>query len=137
MDQTGLWGSEQDPFSFLLEHGAVAKAPHAGGFRQMFDALPAAVYITDAEGRLIYFNPAAVEFSGHVPELGVDAWCVTWKLYYPDGTPMPYDRCPMAIALREGRVVRGVEAIAERPDGTRIWFEPYPTPLRDGAGRII
>ena len=39
-------------------------------FREMIDALPAAIYTTDAEGRLTHFNPAAVEFSGRMPELG-------------------------------------------------------------------
>jgi PAS domain S-box-containing protein len=106
-------------------------------FHEMIDALPAAIYTTDAEGRLTHFNPAAVELSGRTPELGTDYWCVTWKLYYPDGTPMPHDECPMAIALKEGRAVRGSEAIAERPDGQRIWFEPYPTPLRDSEGRVV
>ena len=106
-------------------------------FREMIDALPAAVYTTDAEGILTHFNPAAVEFAGRLPELGADKWCVTWKLYYPDGTPMPHEECPMAITLKEGRVIRGVEAIAERPDGKRIWFEPYPTPLRDNEGIVI
>ena len=43
----------------------------------------------------------------------------------------------MAIALKENRPVRGCEAIAERPDGTRIPFIPYPTPLRDAEGRLI
>ncbi|MGH9782173.1 MAG: PAS domain-containing protein, partial [Candidatus Acidiferrales bacterium] len=28
-------------------------------FREMIDALPAAIYTTDAEGRLTHFNPAA------------------------------------------------------------------------------
>src|SRR2546430_16731334 len=98
------------------------------GFRGMLDALPAAIYVTDRHGKITYFNPACVAFSGRTPELGSDHWCVTWKLFYPDGTPMPHDQCPMAIALREGRVVRGQEAIAERPDGSRGWFEPYPTP---------
>jgi PAS domain S-box-containing protein len=106
-------------------------------FREMIDALPVAIYTTDAEGRLTHFNPAAVALSGRVPELGTDHWCVTWKLYYPDGTPMPHDECPMAIALREGRIIDGAEAIAERPDGSRIWFTPYPTLLRDATGRII
>ena len=105
--------------------------------REVIDALPAAIYTTDAEGRLTHFNPAAVEFSGRVPELGTDQWCVSFRLYHADGTPMPHDQCPMAIALKEGRIVRGVQAIAERPDGTRIWFEPYPTPLRDETGRVI
>jgi len=106
-------------------------------FRQMIDALPAAVYTTDAQGRLTHFNPACIEFSGRTPELGTDQWCVSWKLYHADGTPMPHDECPMAIALKEGRIVRGVEAIVERPDGTRLWFAPYPTPLRDAEGKTI
>jgi PAS domain S-box-containing protein len=106
-------------------------------FREMIDALPAAIYTTDAAGRLTHFNPECIELSGRVPQLGSDQWCVTWKLYHPDGTPMPHDECPMAIALKEGRIIRGTEAIAERPDGTRIWFMPYPTPLRDAAGCVV
>lgn len=92
-------------------------------------------YTTDAEGRLTHFNQAAVEFSGRLPDLGTDRWCVSWRLYYPDGRPMPHDECPMAIALRENRPVRGADIIVERPDGTRIWCAPYPTPLRDAEGR--
>jgi PAS domain S-box-containing protein len=88
-------------------------------------------------GRLTHFNRAAVEFSGRTPQLGTDQWCVSWKLYHSDGTPMAHDECPMAIALREGRVVRGAEAIAERPDGKRIWFTPYPTPMRDAEGKVV
>jgi len=106
-------------------------------FRQMIDALPAAIYTTDAQGRLTHFNPACVELSGRTPELDNDQWCVSWKLYHADGTPMPHDECPMAIALKEGRIVRGVEAIIERPDGTRRWFIPYPTPLRDSEGKVV
>ncbi len=50
-------------------------------FREMIDALPTAIYTTDAEGRITHFNPAAVEFSGRMVELGTDQWCVSWKLY--------------------------------------------------------
>jgi PAS domain S-box-containing protein len=102
---------------------------------QLLQALPAAVYTTDAEGRLTYFNEAAVEFAGRRPEVG-QMWCVTWRLYYADGTPMPHEECPMAVALNENRPVYGEEAIAERPDGTRRWFAPYPTPLRNSAGKL-
>jgi PAS domain S-box-containing protein len=105
-------------------------------YRFVIEALPAAVYTTDAEGRLTMFNQAAVELSGRVPEIGTDSWCVTWKLYHPDGRPMPHDEYPMAMALKEGKPNRGQEAIAERPDGSRINFIPYPTPLRDSAGQI-
>jgi PAS domain S-box-containing protein len=106
-------------------------------FRTMIDALPAAVYTTDAAGRLTHFNPACVTLSGHLPEIGTDHWCVSWKMYRPDGTPLPHDQCPMAVALKEGRSVRGEQIIAERPDGSRAWIEPYPTPLRDGEGNLV
>jgi two-component sensor histidine kinase len=33
--------------------------------------------------------------------------------------------------------VRGVEAQAERPDGTRWPFLPFPTPLRDLSGKLV
>jgi PAS domain S-box-containing protein len=105
--------------------------------RALLEGLPAAVYMTDAEGRVTFFNQAAVEFSGRTPELGSDQWCVSWKLYRPDGTPLPHDQCPMAVALREARPIRDAEAIAERPDGTLVPFIPYPTPLFDTDGKLI
>ena len=43
----------------------------------------------------------------------------------------------MAVALKENRPVRGVGAIAERPDGSRIPFMPFPTPLRDASGALV
>ena len=106
-------------------------------FREMMDALPVAIYTTDAEGRLTYFNPAAERLSGRRPELGNDQWCVTWKIYLPDGTFLPHDQCPMAVALRGNHVPTGIECIAERPDGSRFWFTPCPAVIRDAKGHII
>ena len=105
--------------------------------QDLLAAIPAAIYTTDAEGKITYFNQAAVDLAGRTPTLGSDEWCVTWKLYRPDGTFLPHDECPMAIALKEGRPIRGAEAVAERSDGTRIPFIPFPTPLRDASGKVV
>ena len=105
--------------------------------RELLDALPAAIYTTDAAGRVTYYNSAAVQLAGRTPEIGNDEWCVTWRLYRPDGTPIPHDECPMAVALKTGRPVRGIEAVLERPDGTLVPFMPYPTPLHDAAGNVV
>jgi PAS domain S-box-containing protein len=127
--------SDPAPASLLSLHAN--PGPSQSLFRELIDALPTAIYTTDAEGLITHFNQAAVEFAGRVPEIGKDRWCVSWKLFWSDGTPMPHDQCPMAIAVREGRVLSGVEAIIERPDGNRRWFTPFARPLRDKDGNII
>jgi PAS domain S-box-containing protein len=103
--------------------------------RTLLDALPVAVYTTDAEGKITYYNAAAVQLWGAAPPPDAH-WCGSWKLFHLDGTPLPLDECPMAVTLKEKRSIRGVEAILERPDGTRINFSPLPTPLFDDAGRL-
>jgi PAS domain S-box-containing protein len=125
-----------DPTARMIEFAIDAPSSPSAPLREILDALPAAVYATDAAGRITYFNQAAVAFAGREPVIGSDEWCITWKLYWPDGRPMPHAECPMAVTLREGRPVRGAEAIAERPDGTRVVFEPHPVLLYDATGRI-
>ena len=105
-------------------------------YRQFLEALGVAVYTTDADGRITFFNEAAADFWGRRPDIG-EEWCGSWKLYWPDGRPMRHEECPMAIALKEARSVRGQEGIAERPDGTRAAFIPYPTVVFDANGTLI
>ena len=109
-----------------------ASANGAALLASVLNALPVAVYMTDAAGRITFYNREAASLWGYDPEIGTAEWCGSWRLYWPDGRVMPHDKCPMAVALMERRPVRGAEATAERPDGTRVRFLAYPTPLFDG-----
>jgi PAS domain S-box-containing protein len=113
-----------------LEHGRVER-------RAVLDALPVPVYLTDPDGLVTYWNRACAEFAGRQPELGKDRWCVTWQIHTTTDELLPHDRCPMAVAIREKREIRGEVAIAMRPDGSRKAFRPYPTPLFDAEGGLI
>jgi PAS domain-containing protein len=104
---------------------------------QSLREFPAAIYATDARGMVIHFNRACIPFAGRTPRLGQDAWCVTWKLYTEAGEFLPHGQCPMALAIRERRSIRGMAAVAERPDGTHVNFQPFPTPLFDRGGRLV
>jgi len=97
----------------------------------------APIYTTDAEGWITFFNQPCIQFAGRTPVAGEDRWCVTWKLYGEDGSFLPHEECPMAVAIKEKRAVRGAVAAAERPDGTRVMFTPYPTPLFGEDGDIV
>jgi len=97
-------------------------------------ALPA--YTTDAQGRLTFFNEAAEQFWGRAPEIGKEKWCGSFRLFAIDGTPMPLEECPLALTLKTGKPHHGIEAILERPDGSRAVFVPYPSLLLDNKGRV-
>lgn len=118
----------------MLSGAARATSAAVLPYREFLDALGVAVYTTDAAGRITFFNEAAAQFWGRRPEVG-EEWCGSLLLFHPDGRPMPHDECPMAIALKENRPTHGGEAWAQRPDGTRVAFIAYPSPLpgRDGA----
>ena len=106
-------------------------------YRNLIQALPAAVYTTDERGRITLYNQAAVALWGREPEIGKDLWCGSWNIYRPDGTPLPLDECPMAVTLREGRAIRDHEIVIERPDGTRRHVLPHPEPMYGAQGMVI
>ncbi len=101
------------------------------------DRLAAPLYVTDARGFITYFNPSCIQFAGRTPAVGKDRWCVSWKLFTDAGAPLPHEQCPMADAIHLRRKIRGVSAIAERPDGTRVHFMPYATPLLSEDGALL
>ncbi|WP_082312544.1 MULTISPECIES: PAS domain S-box protein [unclassified Chelatococcus] len=126
-------------FRDITEHRQQQERAYNDALRshELLSLLPAAIYMTDAEGRITFYNEAAADLWGCRPELGKSEFCGSWKLFWPDGTPLPHDECPMAMALKEKRPIRGMDAVAERPDGTRVPFLPYPTPLFDASGHLI
>jgi PAS domain S-box-containing protein len=126
-----LFGAVRDHVADLTD-SQQAETP----YRSFLDAVAVAVYTTDIDGRITFFNQAAVDLWGRRPELG-EEWCGSLRLFHLDGRPMRHDECPMAIALKEHRPVRGEVAYAERPDGRRVAFMPYPTPLRDSENTMI
>lgn len=103
----------------------------------LVEALPAAVYTTDAEGRITRYNQAAAELWGQRPPLDATRWSGAWRQYWTDGRRMPPEECPLARALILNHPMRGVETIIERADGTRLPVASHPTPLRDASGAPI
>ena len=58
------------------------------------------VYTCDVDGRITLFNESARALWGRTPELHIDQWCRSFKIYGPDGSPVSLDECPMALTLK-------------------------------------
>jgi PAS domain S-box-containing protein len=103
---------------------------------KIIDALPIAIYSCDKDGYVTEYNKAAVELWGREPKKGKQMWCGSWRIYRIDGTLLPLNDCPMAVALKAGRTVTGEEIIVERADGTRRYVEPHPIPFFNEDGTV-
>jgi two-component system CheB/CheR fusion protein len=104
-------------------------------YHDLIEGLPIAVYTCDAEGYLKLYNEASVALWGQKPKVGTDQWCGSWKIFTTEGKPLPLDECPMAIVLKEGRIVH-TEIVIQRPDGVKRHVIPYPQPEYDSNGKI-
>jgi PAS domain S-box-containing protein len=132
----------QDGLELSRGNGQRRLSPEPEGKWRLHDllhALPAGIYTTDTAGRITFYNEAAAAMWGRRPTLNSEFWCGSWRMYWPDGTPLPHHQCPMAVAVQEERPFTGIgqEAIVERPDGTRVPFVAFPSVLRDATGEVV
>jgi two-component system CheB/CheR fusion protein len=106
-------------------------------FRTLFELVPVAVYTTDAEGFIQEFNKRAVELWGRKPDREV-RFCGSFKIFHPDGRPMPHEECPMARVLRgEELKPRDLEIVVELQKGTRRTVAVAPQAFTDEEGKIV
>jgi PAS domain S-box-containing protein len=107
-------------------------------FRRLLETLPAAAYTCDANGLITYFNRQAVALWGRQPKLNDpdDCYCGSFRLFTPEGKPIPHDECWMALALREGKSYNGEEIIIERQDGRRVATLAHANPFYDDRGVV-
>ena len=109
-------------------------------YRTLFDLVPVAVYTCDAKGLIQEYNQHAVELWGREPKRNdpSEKFCGSFKIFYPDGRPMPHNKCPMARALRgEKLAATDLEILVERSSGARRNVLVNPTSLKNGQGKII
>ncbi len=109
-------------------------------YQTLFEILPLGILITDDQGRMLEVNPASYPILG-VPEeeekrRGFNDQM--WECYRGDGSFLPADEYPALMALRENRVIQGVEIGYRHPDGQLRWLDltaaPIPIP---GLGVVL
>ena len=108
-------------------------------YRALFDLVPVAIYVCDADGNIREYNQRAVELWGHDPSLNGEQlkFCGSYKIHYPDGRPMPHEECPVARALRGEKLApEDLEIVVERRTGERRHVIPAPSILTDEHGKI-
>jgi PAS domain S-box-containing protein len=108
-------------------------------YRTLFNLGPMAVYTIDTSGVIRDFNRHAAELWGREPALGDtdQRFCGSFKMFRPDGSFMPHDRCPMAEVV-SGKIstIHNGEVLIERPDGSHVTVLVNIRPLKNDRGEV-
>lgn len=130
---TGIVAVASDVTDLTRHQAALAESERK--HRELLEALPVALYTTDNDGKITYYNQAAVDMAGIKPSAD-QKWSIAWKLLDTNNQTMSHEDCPMAEVIKTQKPVRNKEARALRPDGKIISFIPHPTLLHDEHGEI-
>ncbi|HYE53947.1 MAG TPA: PAS domain S-box protein [Chitinophagaceae bacterium] len=92
-------------------------------YKSLVSSLPAGIYTCDKEGRITFFNDQAAKLWGYRPDINSDSvkFCACFRVCLMDGTFVAPENTPMAIALKTGQTFRNIEALVERPDGSKFY----------------
>jgi len=89
--------------------------------RELADKLASAMFLVDAEGRLVYFNERAADLLGEAfssaGRMPLEDWSRAFKPLTPDGQPLQPGELPLVIAVAE-RVPAHRTLRIEGMDGT-------------------
>jgi PAS domain S-box-containing protein len=102
----------------------------------LLGALSVPAYMTDAHGRLTFYNDAAAGLWQYRPPLDVPLSALRVRLFSPEGIPLAPDDWPVARLLREGQLPPALELSVERGDGSRVAAIPHASLLYDSDGRV-
>jgi PAS domain S-box-containing protein len=103
----------------------------------LIETMPIGVIVAKSQGELAIINAAAQAIlgspvAGHVFQPERD-----YIPQHPDGTPFLQQDMPLVRALVEGTVVRDVEILIQRSDGSEFTILASAAPVRDAAGKTV
>ena len=107
----------------------------------ILDSAGEGIWGTDADGRTIFLNQAAVQSTGYAAEevLGERLHDLIHHTK-PDGSPYPQQECPVLASVREGAVYHTRDEVYWRRDGSSFPVEYTATPITEGdevTGAVI
>ena len=113
-------------------------AQRAEALQIVLESLPTGIVVADADGRLLFCNPAAEKILGTSVTLDApDAWTSIYGWYLPDQvTVLPPERLPLTRAIRGEEVIDELVFVRnfERPAG--VWIRINGWPLQDPSGLV-
>jgi PAS domain S-box-containing protein len=104
--------------------------------RSLIQQLPVALYTCNEKGHIQYYNKAAVKLWGKEPVPGREKWCGSSKMFYADGKVLEPENSPMALVVKQKKILDTQEIIIEKPSGQQRRVAACSNLLYNAEGQI-
>ena len=112
-----------------------------------FRNVPAAIYLFDKEGKIIFLNTEAANLNGLIPEqyatkkthLSSYHQSVTdlFEILDEEGESLSMEDTPTAITLITGKAAQKIMHFVQKSNGTHKWILTTTSPLLDETGELV
>ncbi len=106
------------------KHAEQARDVALTKYRTLFNSFPMAITVSDETGKIIEANPTAATLLGVTQseqrQRSIDS--PAWSILQLDGTPMPPDAFPSALALKGRQGLHRAPMGVVKPDGAIAWI---------------
>ena len=117
------------------KHTETALEASEARFRTVVDAMAEGVMLRDTEGKIVDCNASAERIIGKTlaQMKGFVSFAPEWQTQREDGSLMPVEERPSAVALRTGLPQSNVVVGYLKPDGSVLWALLNAQPLFEGS----
>ncbi|MFA6502749.1 MAG: MEDS domain-containing protein [Candidatus Paceibacterota bacterium] len=128
----GLRGTAQDITEHKKSEEELKRATH--DLHMILESTDEGIYGVDKEGYCTFVNKAALKILGYEQEevLGRNSH-VTWHHKHLDGSPYPYEECPIYTALMKGKDDRVSDEVFWLKSGAPLPVEYSTFPILDNG----
>ncbi len=132
----GMQGSARDITARKQAAEALRRSEER--LQRVVETAAVGILILDRGGRALLLNAAMEQIAGVSREEweGVGGKALPFRRLALDGSPLPRRADPFASVRANGRALRGVEFVVERPNGSHVVVSASAAPLHDEAGRL-
>ena len=108
-------------------------------YRSLVNTTNDLVFTVDAEGKILFANPAAKAFTGYEPEETIGHHFSEYV--HPDDVPILLASIQQVLSGEPLESIRGIGQAVEyhmtKRDGQIVWIQTRAWPLRDAQGKIV
>ncbi|MFZ6052491.1 PAS domain S-box protein [Halocola ammonii] len=128
--------SESSPGKSFDRSGPGYSLPNFAYSYKILEEIPLAVYICNRQGKITFYNSAALHLWGRTPDLDSEYWSGAYREFDIEGSEITVAQHQKWSSFEDNRAFRALEMEIERPSGVKKNVLLHIKPIYSTLGKV-